>query len=117
MGEARPAKSIHTYWLGGVVPRGALGVALASRVFRRRITGRERAPVDSAASRCTMLPFASASLARGGLVAGRRGHVSPCGGLAAGQSVGALQGWREDGLVSVGTWHGFPCAVQHGDAS
>ena len=46
----------------------------------------------------------------------RRGQVSPCGGLAAGQSVSVLQGWSEDGLVSVGMWHGFPCAVQHGNA-
>jgi hypothetical protein len=47
-GEARPSP----YWVEScpAVPC----VALAS-VFRRRITGRERAPVDSVASRCTML--------------------------------------------------------------
>jgi hypothetical protein len=45
-GEARPSP----YWVEScpAVPC----VALAS-VFRRRITGRERAPVDSVASRCT----------------------------------------------------------------
>ena len=61
--EARPSP----YWVESypAVPC----VALAS-VFMRRITGRERAPVDSAASRCTMLPFVCqrvAVVARGGV--------------------------------------------------
>ena len=47
--------------LGGVMPRGAL-CGLGERLEEvRRITGGERAPVDSVASWCTMFPFASAS--------------------------------------------------------
>ena len=43
---------------GKVVPRVCVAVA---SVLRRRITGGERAPWDSVASRYTMFPFASAS--------------------------------------------------------
>jgi hypothetical protein len=54
-GEARP--SPYTVESTPSVPCAALASSL-----RRRITAGERAPVDSVASKCTRLPFASASL-------------------------------------------------------
>jgi hypothetical protein len=78
-GEARPSP----YWVESypAVPC----VALAS-VFMRRITGRERAPVDSVASRCTMLP-APLPVRHGSGPGWRRRGLSPCGGRAADQWV------------------------------
>jgi hypothetical protein len=55
--EARPSP----YWVESC-PAVAYRPCQLASVFRRRITGRERPPVDSVASRCTMLPFSPARL-------------------------------------------------------